>query len=83
MDDDHGSDSGSAHVFVQNGDTWTYQAKLVAPDGVTTVILVMVRESIPPLSSLVLGKMSAMEVIVDWLTSLFGTETIWRTMLSF
>jgi len=26
-------DSGSAYVLVRNGDTWTHQSKLVAPDG--------------------------------------------------
>ncbi|EJK62329.1 hypothetical protein THAOC_17063, partial [Thalassiosira oceanica] len=26
-------DSGSAHVFVQSGEEWTHQAKLLAPDG--------------------------------------------------
>ena len=34
--DDNGDQfiaSGSAHVFVRNGDTWTHQAKLLAPDG--------------------------------------------------
>jgi len=29
----HRSNSGTAHLFVRNGDTWTHQAKLVAPDG--------------------------------------------------
>jgi hypothetical protein len=32
-DDDSGSDSGSAYVFVRNGSTWTEQAKLLASDG--------------------------------------------------
>ncbi len=32
-DDDNGSDSGSAYVFVRNGTTWTQQAKLTAADG--------------------------------------------------
>jgi len=32
-DDDNGSDSGSVHLFVRNGVTWTHQAKLLAPDG--------------------------------------------------
>ena len=32
-DDDNGSASGSAHVFVRSGETWTHQAKLLAPDG--------------------------------------------------
>ncbi len=32
-DDDNGSDSGSAYVFVRNGTTWTPQAKLMASDG--------------------------------------------------
>lgn len=32
-DDDNGTDSGSAYVFVRNGTTWTQQAKLTASDG--------------------------------------------------
>jgi hypothetical protein len=32
-DDDKGSDSGSAYVFVRTGGTWTQQAKLLAADG--------------------------------------------------
>ena len=32
-DDDVGSDSGSAYVFVRSGGTWTQEAKLVAADG--------------------------------------------------
>ena len=32
-DDDNGSDSGSAYVFVRNGTTWTQQQKLTASDG--------------------------------------------------
>jgi predicted amidohydrolase len=32
-DDDKGSNSGSAYVFVRNGSTWTQQAKLLASDG--------------------------------------------------
>ena len=32
-DDDNGVDSGSAHVFVRNGVTWSHEAKLLAPDG--------------------------------------------------
>ncbi len=31
--DDLGPDSGSAYVFVRNGDTWAQQAKLLASDG--------------------------------------------------
>ncbi|KAL7532393.1 hypothetical protein ACHAWF_004116, partial [Thalassiosira exigua] len=31
-DDDHGSNSGSARVYVQNGAEWSHQAKLVSPD---------------------------------------------------
>jgi len=31
-DDDNGEDSGSVYLFVRNGDVWTQQAKLVAPD---------------------------------------------------
>jgi hypothetical protein len=33
QDDDKGTDSGSAYVFVRTGATWTQQAKLTAPDG--------------------------------------------------
>ncbi|EJK70986.1 hypothetical protein THAOC_07614, partial [Thalassiosira oceanica] len=32
-DDDNGSDSGSAHVFIRSGGTWTHEAKLLAPGG--------------------------------------------------
>ena len=32
-DDDIGSDSGSAHVFVRNGEEWTWVQKLLAPEG--------------------------------------------------
>ncbi|EJK66755.1 hypothetical protein THAOC_12292 [Thalassiosira oceanica] len=32
-DGDNGFNSGSAHVFVQGGEEWTHQAKLLAPDG--------------------------------------------------
>ena len=32
-DDDNGSDSGSAYVFVRSGTTWTEQQKLTASDG--------------------------------------------------
>ncbi|EJK67399.1 hypothetical protein THAOC_11577 [Thalassiosira oceanica] len=32
--DDYGNNSGSVHIFVQSGDVWSYQAKLLAPDGV-------------------------------------------------
>ncbi|HRR84974.1 MAG TPA: hypothetical protein P5316_08190, partial [Phycisphaerae bacterium] len=32
-DDDNGSASGSAYVFLRNGDTWTQQAKLKPDDG--------------------------------------------------
>ena len=32
-DDDNGGVSGSAHVFVRSGENWTYQTKLLAPDG--------------------------------------------------
>ncbi|EJK47683.1 hypothetical protein THAOC_33579, partial [Thalassiosira oceanica] len=32
-DDDNGSASGSAHVFVRSGKEWTHKAKLLAPDG--------------------------------------------------
>ncbi|EJK52068.1 hypothetical protein THAOC_28702, partial [Thalassiosira oceanica] len=31
-DDDNGDKSGSALVFVQGGEEWTHQAKLLAPD---------------------------------------------------
>jgi len=33
MDDDMGSNSGSAYVFTRTGTTWTQQAKLLASDG--------------------------------------------------
>jgi hypothetical protein len=33
LDDDHGSDSGSAYVFVRSGTSWTQQTKLTAADG--------------------------------------------------
>ncbi len=32
-DDDSGTDSGSAYVFVRNGNVWTQQQKLLASDG--------------------------------------------------
>lgn len=34
-DDDKGESSGSAYIFVQEGTTWTQQAKLTASDGAT------------------------------------------------
>ncbi len=33
FDDDKGTDSGSAYVFVRNAGVWTHQAKLTASDG--------------------------------------------------
>jgi hypothetical protein len=33
LDDDSGSDSGSAYVFARNGSNWTQQAKLLASNG--------------------------------------------------
>jgi len=33
IDDDHGPNSGSAYIFVQNGTTWSQAAKLTASDG--------------------------------------------------
>jgi len=33
LDDDNGTDSGSAYVFTHTGTTWTQQAKLTASDG--------------------------------------------------
>ena len=36
FDDDHGKSSGSAYVFVRNGETWVQQAKLTADDGATS-----------------------------------------------
>ena len=33
QDDDNGTDSGSAYVFVRSGGVWTQQAKLLASDG--------------------------------------------------
>ena len=35
LDDDAGTDSGSAYVFRYNGSTWIQEQKLVAPDGAT------------------------------------------------
>jgi hypothetical protein len=35
-DDDMGSDSGSAYIFVKDGDTWSQQAKLTASDGASS-----------------------------------------------
>ena len=35
-DDDSGSESGSAYVFVRSGTTWTEQQKLTASDGAST-----------------------------------------------
>jgi hypothetical protein len=35
-DDDKGSASGSAYVFVRSGTTWTEQQKLTASDGAST-----------------------------------------------
>ena len=32
-DDDNGSSSGSAYVFVRSGSSWSQQAKLLASDG--------------------------------------------------
>ena len=32
-DDDHGTESGSAYIFVRDGETWTQQVKLTASDG--------------------------------------------------
>ena len=32
-DNENEETSGSAHVFVRSGETWTHQAKLVAPEG--------------------------------------------------
>ncbi|KYF83107.1 hypothetical protein BE11_31175 [Sorangium cellulosum] len=36
MDDDLGTSSGSAYVFVRSGSTWTQQQKLTASDGAAT-----------------------------------------------
>ena len=36
MDDDKGTDSGSAYVFTRNGTQWSQEAKLVADDGATS-----------------------------------------------
>ena len=32
-DDDIGSDSGSAHIFVRDGEEWRWVQKLLAPEG--------------------------------------------------
>ena len=34
-DDDIGTDSGSAHIFVRTGETWNWVSKLLAPEGET------------------------------------------------
>jgi len=39
LDDDNGSNSGSAYVFTRSGTTWTQQAKLTASDGATSDVL--------------------------------------------
>ena len=36
FDDDDGKSSGSAYIFVRNGETWIQQAKLTANDGATS-----------------------------------------------
>src|SRR5262249_6960687 len=36
LDDDKGTNSGSAYVFVRSGITWTQKAKLLAADGVAS-----------------------------------------------
>ena len=33
LDDDAGSNSGSAYVYVRSGSSWTQEAKLTAGDG--------------------------------------------------
>ena len=38
LDDDAGSNSGSAYIFVKSGTTWTQEAKLTASDGATEVL---------------------------------------------
>ncbi|ETR65111.1 MAG: hypothetical protein OMM_14804 [Candidatus Magnetoglobus multicellularis str. Araruama] len=35
-DDDMGSDSGSAYIFVKDGTAWSQQAKLTASDGASS-----------------------------------------------
>lgn len=39
QDDDKGTDSGSAYVYVRNGTVWSQQAKLLASDGATGDLL--------------------------------------------
>jgi hypothetical protein len=36
LDDDKGSNSGSAYIYIRSGTTWSQQAKLVAADGVAS-----------------------------------------------
>ena len=38
-DDDHGTGSGSAYIFVRSGTRWSQQAKLTAPDGAAEDLL--------------------------------------------
>ena len=33
LDDDNGAESGSAYVYIDNGTSWTQQAKLIPADG--------------------------------------------------
>ncbi|MGB1217471.1 MAG: hypothetical protein ACPG5P_06320, partial [Saprospiraceae bacterium] len=35
LDDDNGSESGSVYIFVKDGGTWTFQAKITPTDGST------------------------------------------------
>ena len=38
-DDDNGSDSGSAYVYVRSNGVWSEQAKLTASDGASVISL--------------------------------------------
>ena len=40
FNDDRGSNSGSAYVFVRSGATWSQQAKLLASDGAASNVWV-------------------------------------------
>ena len=35
LDDDKGTDAGSAYIYIRTGSSWSYQAKLLATDGQT------------------------------------------------
>ena len=39
LDDDNGSNSGSAYVYVRSNGVWSEQAKLTASDGAAVIFL--------------------------------------------